>query len=86
MGVQPDLALVYNSNDGNGMLGLGLELSGLTAISRDTVYKLTYTTRDHFTGPGGKLIQVTDNDYSVCIILKRRTIPDTFIMFLRIPG
>ncbi len=53
---QPELAIAYNSNTPNGMLGVGFYLDGLAAISRvNNGRGVRYDTKDTFAGPGGRL-------------------------------
>lgn len=62
-GMKPDLALVYNSNSGNGMLGMGWQLAGLSVITRDTTYPINYNGTDHYVGPNGRLVKSNGNIY-----------------------
>ncbi|MDD2799355.1 MAG: lamin tail domain-containing protein [Bacteroidales bacterium] len=63
-GMQPNLSLVYNSQGGNGPLGAGFAISGLSAISRSTknlysdgvVAGLTFTSADVFNIDGNRLL------------------------------
>lgn len=48
MGLEPKLSLMYNSNIGNGMLGMGWQLAGLSQISRDISYGINYNGNDHY--------------------------------------
>jgi hypothetical protein len=57
-GMQPQLALVYNSNAGNGLAGMGWMLSGIPVITRDAAYPINYDGNDRYTGPGGRLVLV----------------------------
>ncbi len=61
-GCAPSLALVYNSDAGNGMLGQGWDLAGLGTITRDTTYPINYNGTDHFIGPGGRLVDTGTYD------------------------
>jgi RHS repeat-associated protein len=60
-GIQPNLSLVYNSKQGEGLCGIGWSLSGLSAIVRvGPNYKggITNTVNDKFILDGQKLICV----------------------------
>ncbi len=65
-GLQPKLALVYNSQSGNGLLGMGWSIEGLSAITRcpktmatDGVFgAVSYNQDDRFCMDGQRLIGV----------------------------
>jgi hypothetical protein len=65
-GMAPSLALVYNSNSGNGMLGHGWDLAGLGAITRDTTHPITYdgSQSNYYVGSGGRLVLITTGDFA----------------------
>ena len=56
-GVQPAVSLVYNSQKGNGIVGMGWVLSGFPEISRDTSYPVNWNDNDHFVYNGQRLIK-----------------------------
>ncbi|RMH21272.1 MAG: hypothetical protein D6698_03015, partial [Gammaproteobacteria bacterium] len=70
-GMQPDLALNYNSMGGNGPLGVGWSLSGTSAISRcpttveaDGYYDpVDFDANDQYCLDGQRLVQITANEY-----------------------
>ena len=62
-GMAPQLELVYNSNSGNGILGMGWSLTGLPVICRDPSYGIYYDDRDHYLYNGEKLIPGNDGYY-----------------------
>jgi hypothetical protein len=72
-GMQPQLALRYNSQSGNGIFGMGWNLSGLSTISRcpkailtDGVRgAITYTQEDRFCLDGQRLVLTGANGYGV---------------------
>jgi hypothetical protein len=65
--VQPNLSLSYSSHQGNGRLGVGWDLKGLTAIARckavpiyDNYYgSINYNSMDRYCLDGQRLINVT---------------------------
>ena len=70
-GLEPKLALTYNSKGGNGLLGMGWGLSGLSAIARcprtvvqDTVKSgIKYDSNDRFCLDGQRLVLVAAASY-----------------------
>lgn len=66
-GLQPNLALTYNSQSGNGMLGMGWALSGLSEITRcpqtleqdGKVGGINFDASDRFCLDGQRLIAVS---------------------------
>ena len=69
-GIQPNLSLVYNSQSGNGLLGWGWNLSGLSAITRagqckfydDTITAIDFH-NDRFLLDGQRLMVVNGKPY-----------------------
>ena len=63
-GIAPKLAIKYNSQKGNGILGMGFTLQGLTAITREPQTKaqngkthgVNYTNEDRFSLNGQQLV------------------------------
>lgn len=84
-GMEPKLELVYNSQAGNGLLGAGWSLSGLSAITRcpqsiaiDGVRSsVTYTSSDRFCLDGQRLIAVSAGAYGANLS-EYRTEVDSF--------
>ncbi len=63
-GPKPKLALSYSSLGGNGPVGVGWQLTGLTGISRiNYTHPIRYAATDTFIGPSGRLIAMSDGSY-----------------------
>jgi RHS repeat-associated protein len=63
-GIAPDLSLEYNSNDDNGILGIGWSLNGISYIIRDSSRGINYDGSDTYAGGGGTLIKQSSGTYS----------------------
>jgi hypothetical protein len=69
-GIEPKLALVYNSQAGNGLLGMGWSLAGLSSITRcprtmaqdGVLGALRYDNSDRYCLDGQRLIAVSGTD------------------------
>ncbi|MFW5872356.1 MAG: FG-GAP-like repeat-containing protein [bacterium] len=70
-GMQPSLAVTYNSQAGNGLLGMGWNLSGISTITRvpSTIYHdgtvdgVDFDEDDRFALNGNRLIMITGSSY-----------------------
>lgn len=80
-GIQPNLSLVYNSQQGDGVLGVGWGLSGISAISRCTATRaldgftgtIKYDDGDRYCLDGHRLVAVNGASSS-----EFRTVIDSF--------
>ncbi len=62
--VQPSLSLNYNSNGGNGPLGVGWSLGGIPSITRMNFGNgVKYAGGDTYAGPEGRLVNMGGNTY-----------------------
>lgn len=70
-GMVPSLGLVYNSQSGNGVAGMGVSIYGTSVIMRTTkdIYHdgtakgISYTDNDAYSLDGVRLIDIAQNDY-----------------------
>ena len=70
-GLQPELSFVYNSHAGNGIMGVGWSIGGMSKISRvpytyhysDYNNAVTFTNNDDFSLDGNRLIKGSDGNY-----------------------
>ncbi|MEO5726803.1 MAG: SpvB/TcaC N-terminal domain-containing protein, partial [Byssovorax sp.] len=88
--MQPTLAVAYNSASGDGMLGMGFSLSGLSAVTRcprtmaqdGQVRGVRYDEHDALCLDGARLVPVGSSDGAV----EYRTFPETFVKVLAFPS
>ena len=89
-GMQPTLAINYDSSAGDGIVGMGFSLSGLSAITRcprnmaqdGTIRGVRYDEKDAFCLDGKRLVQVGEKSG----VIEYRTFPDTFTKVLAYSG
>ncbi len=70
-GMEPNISLVYNSQSGEGLLGLGWNIAGLSSITRTTsnwyhegfINNLQWNANDRFALDGQRLISVGTSEY-----------------------
>jgi RHS repeat-associated protein len=89
-GMQPSLAVAYNSASGDGILGMGFSLSGLSSVTRcprtmaqdGEIRGVRYDQHDALCLDGVRLVQVGSSDG----VVEYRTFPDTFVKVLASPS
>lgn len=75
-GMQPSLSITYNSQGGDGFLGMGWDISGLSAIFRGSVnisgelQGIDFSSSDGYHLDGNRLIEVTPSESKVANIHK----------------
>lgn len=70
-GMEPAVALIYNSMSGNGSLGIGWSISGMQTITRggtnlyfeDAIDGIDFDENDQYYLNGQRLIKIGDNEY-----------------------
>ncbi|EMN91998.1 hypothetical protein BUQ74_16770 [Leptospira weilii serovar Heyan] len=61
-GILPELSLSYNSNGGNGIIGMGWSLNGVPTISRNPSKGIHYNGNDSYiSGLAGELVDISGN-------------------------
>jgi hypothetical protein len=84
-GVQPGLALAYNSHAGNGICGVGVNMAGISAITRvpktlhydNTTGGLNYDKNDELALDGQRLIKTSGNQWTNNAVYYPETDPFT---------
>ena len=82
-GMMPELTLEYNSQSGNGYVGMGWGLSGISAFCRDERYPINFDGSDHYVYNGQKLIYENDGYYHTPypLLCKQPLITDRISIF-----
>src|SRR5262249_45913291 len=86
LGMEPKLAVGYDSSAGDGPLGVGFSLQGLSAITRcprnlaqdGRIAPVRYDSTDAFCLDGLRLVPVTPSKHKATSVAEYRTFPDTF--------
>jgi hypothetical protein len=89
-GMQPSLAVTYDSASGDGMMGVGFSLTGLSAVTRcprtiahdGQIRGVRYDQGDGLCLDGARLVPVGTSGGAV----EYRTFPDTFVKVLAYPS
>ena len=86
LGMEPRLAVAYDSGAGQGTLGVGFSLQGLSVVTRcpanlaqdGYIAPVFYDDRDHFCLDGLRLVPVPTSAGAAPGTVEYRTFPDTF--------
>ncbi len=93
LGMEPKLAVGYDSSAGEGSLGVGFALQGLSAVTRcpanlaqdGYILPVEYDERDHFCLDGLRLVPLPSSGAGGSTV-EYRTFPDTFSRVVMVPG
>ena len=92
-GMQPELALVYNSRSGNGVMGMGWTISGLSSIHRcpqtpeqdGRTLGVSYTNNDRLCLDGQRLVLVSGGSYGAANAVYRTEV-DSYARITQVGG